>query len=132
MLFTSNEYQQLVENGKKRCNPETIVPVVKWIIPEFDFTFLAALIRPFTGEIEIAHGFGLKHNGKEQLSLVYIRTNGHQKELVGMNARKDDDFIAVFPLWAYEKIAKQKGTLITNRDTVQVLLDGLVPEREIA
>ncbi|PKV50858.1 Protein of unknown function (DUF2958) [Aquimarina sp. MAR_2010_214] len=132
MLFTANEYQQLIDNGKTQRKFDTFLPVVKWIIPEFDFTFLAVLIKPFTGEIEIAHGFGLKDNGKEQLSRAYIRINGNHKELVGMDARKDNDFVGKFPLWVYEKIAKEQGTLITNRDTVKVLLDGLVPEREIA
>lgn len=122
MLFTTNEYRQLIENGQMCGESNPIMPVVKWIIPEFDFTFLATLIKPFTDNIEIVHGFGLKNNGKEQLSRTYIRNNCRYKELVGMEARKDPDFIPTFPIWIYEVIAKEKGSLITNVDTIDTLL----------
>ncbi len=132
MLFTTAEYQQLIDNGKMKQKPHTIIPVVKWIIPEFDFIFLATTIKPFTTDIEIAHGFGMRNNGKEQISRCYIRNNGNHKELVGMDARKDPDFVAEFPLSAYEKIAKDKKSLITNTDTMRALMGDNVVEREIA
>jgi hypothetical protein len=111
-LFTKQQYERLIENGKMDMDQDH-TPVVKLFTPDAACTWLISAIYP--DNTDIAFGLADLGLGFPEMGDIYLPEIAELRGRAGLPVERDLHFEGEFALSVYARLARKFGCIYDNR-----------------
>jgi hypothetical protein len=117
-LFTQQQYEQLIENGKPENTEKDHFPVVKLYLPGTACTWLLTEIDP--EENSIAFGLCDLGLGFPELGYVDLNELKELRSLSFLKVEREIYFMPIYQISVYAETARIYGYITENHDSLKL------------